>query len=483
MRVTENNQIKEKSLNPNSSEEYYIWNNNKNEFLENNESENNEDTSPKSSKEWAIANLLKSNEISVPDYQEENNLPQDLTQDTIRIYLREIGKVTLLTAKDEVSLSQTIEEASLLNKLKEEHSDNELNNNLLIIKSLLEEINDLKFLKNPIQNYFKQDKKLSFSEWLTLEDTKNIIDGVLDEELLDYLEDSIGEEKEKLAIKIKRLSLIARIIPTPILTRTGKVTSNGLNKLLKNHFKKIDRTGKSSRKHLTEANLRLVVSVARKHLNKGLSMLDLIQEGNIGLLRAIEKFDYRKGYKFSTYATWWIKQGITRALADQSRTIRIPVHLVETLNKTMRARRQLMQELNKEPSIEQLSEKTGFTAKKISDNLKISQNPVSLASTLGEESETKLGDIIEDKNTPYPQDLIVNKSKRGYIEEFLGSLSGREKLVLELRFGISDGRGRTLEEIGKMLGLTRERIRQIERKALEKLRGMDTIGHLKELIA
>ncbi len=301
--------------------------------------------------------------------------------------------------------------------------------------------------------------------------------------MLDYLEDSLGEEKASLEVKIKRLSIIARLIPQEIILKIKNISSKNLSGIIKKHFNIIKRKGTKSRKHLTEANLRLVVSVARKHLNKGLSMLDLIQEGNIGLLRAIEKFDYRKGYKFSTYATWWIKQGITRALADQSRTIRIPVHLVETLNKTMRARRQLMQELNKEPSIEQLAEKTGFTIKKISEILKISQSPVSLASTLGEESETKLGDIIEDKNTPYPQDLIVNKSKRGYIEEFLGSLSGREKLVLELRFGITDGRGRTLEEIGRMLGLTRERIRQIERKALEKLRGMDTIGHLKELIS
>lgn len=476
MSLTENNQIKEKPLVQNSDEEYYIW-----EKENNGNSDNNNNSS---TKEWAIQTLLKTNDIHVPDYQEEVNLPQDLTQDTIRIYLREIGKVTLLTAKDEVILSKSIEENSLLLNLEEEFSIKHPNNSsLMIIKSLLEEINSFKYLKTPIQNFIKQDPKLTFSEWITSEDTQKAIDGVLDLEMLDYLEDSLGEEKASLEVKIKRLSIIARLIPQEIILKIKNISSKNLSGIIKKHFNIIKRKGTKSRKHLTEANLRLVVSVARKHLNKGLSMLDLIQEGNIGLLRAIEKFDYRKGYKFSTYATWWIKQGITRALADQSRTIRIPVHLVETLNKTMRARRQLMQELNKEPSIEQLAEKTGFTIKKISEILKISQSPVSLASTLGEESETKLGDIIEDKNTPYPQDLIVNKSKRGYIEEFLGSLSGREKLVLELRFGITDGRGRTLEEIGRMLGLTRERIRQIERKALEKLRGMDTIGHLKELIS
>ena len=476
MSLTENNQIKEKSLVQNSDEEYNTWKKENNEDLDNN---NNSST-----KEWTIQTLLKTNDIHVPDYQEESNIPQDLTQDTIRIYLREIGKVTLLTASDEVTLSKSIEEKFLLSNLEEEFFLKHPNNpSLMIIKSLLEEINTFKYLKTPIQNFIQQDQKLTFSKWITSEDTKKAIDGVLDLEMLDYLEDALGEEKASLEIKIKRLSIIARLIPQKIISKTKNISSINLSRIIKTHFNIIKKNGKQSRKHLTEANLRLVVSVARKHLNKGLSMLDLIQEGNIGLLRAIEKFDYRKGYKFSTYATWWIKQGITRALADQSRTIRIPVHLVETLNKTMRARRQLMQELNKEPSIEQLVEKTGFTIKKISEILKISQSPVSLASTLGEESETKLGDIIEDKNTPYPQDLIINKSKRGYIEEFLGSLSGREKLVLELRFGITDGRGRTLEEIGRMLGLTRERIRQIERKALEKLRGMETIGHLKELIA
>jgi len=480
--ITDNHPAKSKSLGQNTEGDYYIFKNNKSNFLEDNEES--ENTNNPSTKEWVIENLLKNKEIEIPEYPGESDPPQDLTQDTIRLYLREIGKVNLLTSSDEVSLSKSIEENSLLIDLEEKFSTDHRNNiSLIIIKSLLEEINTFKYLKTPIQNYINQNQLVNFSEWLTLQETREAIDGVLNTEMLDYLEDTLGEQVVSIEKKIKRLSILSRLIPTKLINNNEATGSKNLSKLINRHFESIHRNGKLSRNHLTEANLRLVVSVARKHLNKGLSMLDLIQEGNIGLLRAIDKFDYRKGFKFSTYASWWIKQGITRALADQSRTIRIPVHLVETLNKTMRMRRQLMQELNKEPSIEQLSEKTGFSIKKISDILKISQSPISLASTLGDESETKLGDIIEDKNAPHPQDVAVTKSKRGYIEEFLCSLSGREKLVLELRFGITDGRGRTLEEIGRMLGLTRERIRQIERKAIEKLRDMDTVGHLKELIA
>lgn len=243
-----------------------------------------------------------------------------------------------------------------------------------------------------------------------------------------------------------------------------------LEETVRKELEKLANEGDYAKKKLAEANLRLVVSIAKRYVGRGMLFLDLIQEGNLGLIKAVEKFDYRKGYKFSTYATWWIRQAITRAIADQARTIRIPVHMVETINKLIRVSRQLLQELGREPSPEEIAEQMDVPVERVREILKISQEPVSLETPIGEEEDSHLGDFIQDENVPVPADAAAFTLLKEQLVEVLSTLTEREQKVLRLRFGLDDGRARTLEEVGKEFNVTRERIRQIEAKALRKLR-------------
>jgi RNA polymerase primary sigma factor len=273
-----------------------------------------------------------------------------------------------------------------------------------------------------------------------------------------------------------------------ILAEMGWSTDQDLSLKPRDRRGVLVRYGKEGREQLTSANLRLVVSIAKKYIGRGMSFLDLIQEGNIGLIRAVEKFDYEKGFKFSTYATWWIRQAITRAIADQARTIRIPVHMVETINRLIRVSRGLLQELGREPTVEEIAEAMSkgqevvVTPEKVREIIKVSQEPVSLETPIGEEEDSHLGDFIEDRAALAPAEAASHQLLKEQVEAVLDSLSGRERRVLQLRFGLEDGRARTLEEVGKEFNVTRERIRQIEAKALRKLRHPSRSRKLKDYL-
>ena len=304
-------------------------------------------------------------------------------------------------------------------------------------------------------------------------------DDVDDEEIL------LSAEEEDLDMEKLDLSIPDSIsIEDPVrmyLKEIGKVPLLSAEEEIE-LAKKMELGDQEAKKRLAEANLRLVVSIAKRYVGRGMLFLDLIQEGNLGLIKAVEKFDYRKGYKFSTYATWWIRQAITRAIADQARTIRIPVHMVETINKLIRVSRQLLQELGREPSPEEIAEEMNMPVDRVREIMKISQEPVSLETPIGEEEDSHLGDFLPDDNVPVPADAAAFTLLKEQLVEVLGTLTEREQKVLRLRFGLDDGRARTLEEVGKEFNVTRERIRQIEAKALRKLRHPSRSRKLKDYL-
>lgn len=440
--------------------------------------------------------------------------PED-TQDPVRTYLREMGTVKLLTRDGEVTLAKRIERGEML-------AWKAVSRSRVVVPAVIAIGEELRNGTRPIRHFVQFESESPAAEKAATEHTAETIKAL--KKLYERSQKEAGKRKRaarpsrraesraawqaaRMRVALSQLVRLIQFTPGEKKRLTGLVVAHAEQELaaarkkhdaahghsahgtqeaeLKRTLKRIrkgEASAEQARKELTEANLRLVVSIAKRYTNHGLPFLDLIQEGNIGLMRAVEKFEWRRGFKFSTYATWWIRQSVSRAIADHARTIRVPVHMIETINRLMQANRSLVRKLGRDPSSEELAKKLGISVEKVGELKRIAQKPVSLEMQIGTDEESHLGDLIEDKNAVSPSEAVVDRSMREETHSILKTLTAREEQILRMRFGLVDGTEHTLEEVGQTLGLTRERIRQIEANAMRSLRNSGRARHLQTFL-